>query len=64
MYYDFLREVKLEGTYFDRDIEQAFVASSKTTYQQKTLPYLLLANQVGNMYTPSLYGGLASFIHR
>ena len=30
--------------------------------QTKTAPSLLVANQVGNMYTPSLYGGLASFI--
>ena len=58
------RNVKLDQTYFDRNIEQSFMAASKDLYQQKTLPYLFLANQVGNMYTPSLYGGLAAFVGR
>lgn len=58
------KDLKLTETYFDREVEQALLVASKDIYQQKTLPYLLLANQVGNMYTPSLYGGLASFISR
>jgi len=58
------REAKLADTYFDRDVEQAFMTASKTIYQQKTLPYLLVAKRVGNMYTPSLYGGLVSFLVR
>jgi len=60
----FYREAKLADTYFDRDIEQAFMTASKTIYQQKTLPYLMIAKRVGNMYTPSLYGGLISFLIR
>jgi hydroxymethylglutaryl-CoA synthase len=56
------RDTKLPETYFDRDVEQAFVAASKSIYEKKTQPYLLIANQVGNMYTPSLYGGLVSFL--
>ena len=56
------RDVKLEGTYFDRNIEQAFLGASKTAFEAKTKPSTRLAVQVGNMYTPSLYGGLASFI--
>jgi len=60
----FFREAKLSETYFDRDVEQAFMTASKTVYQQKTLPYLLIAKRVGNMYTPSLYGGLVSFLIR
>ncbi len=31
-------------------------------YEDKTLPSLMLATNVGNMYTPSLYGGLVSMI--
>lgn len=58
------RDSKLEATYFDRDIEGAFMKQSKELYEHKTLPYLWLSNQVGNMYTPSLYGGLVSFIAR
>jgi hydroxymethylglutaryl-CoA synthase len=53
---------KLEQTYFDRDIEKGFMELSKTDFQQKTQPSLLLASQVGNMYTPSVYSGLVSFL--
>ncbi|KAL8586748.1 Hydroxymethylglutaryl-CoA synthase, cytoplasmic [Nucella lapillus] len=56
------REVKLEGTYFDRNIEQAFLGASKGLFGAKTKPSTNLAVQVGNMYTPALYGGLASYI--
>ncbi|KAK2179655.1 hypothetical protein NP493_478g03006 [Ridgeia piscesae] len=38
------------------------MAASKTVFEQKTKPTLLIANQVGNMYAPSVYSGLASFI--
>jgi len=58
------RAVKLSETYFNRDVEQAFVAATKSVFHQKTSPYLLLASQVGNMYTPSLYGGLTSYLIR
>jgi hydroxymethylglutaryl-CoA synthase len=56
------KNVKLEDTYFDRDIEKAFMALSKTAFEEKTQPSLLVASQVGNMYTPSLYGGLVSLL--
>ncbi|KOC64696.1 Hydroxymethylglutaryl-CoA synthase 1 [Habropoda laboriosa] len=55
-------DVKLEETYFDKDIEKAFINLSKTDFFQKTQPSLLIANQVGNMYTPSVYSGLASLL--
>ncbi|EFN75750.1 hydroxymethylglutaryl-CoA synthase 1 [Harpegnathos saltator] len=51
---------KLEDTYFDRDIEKAFMGLSKRDFERKTQPSLLIANQVGNMYTPSVYCGLVS----
>ncbi|XP_012272077.1 hydroxymethylglutaryl-CoA synthase 1 [Orussus abietinus] len=53
---------KLEKTYFDRDIEKAFMASSNAKFLQKTQPSLFIANQVGNMYTPSVYSGLVSLL--
>jgi len=56
------KDVKLEDTYFDRDIEKAFMTLSKSAFEEKTQPSLLVANQVGNMYTPSLYGGLVSLL--
>lgn len=54
--------IKLEDTYFDRDVEKIFMDYSKATFNQKTKPSLLLANQVGNMYTPSVYSGLVSLL--
>ncbi|KAL5017079.1 hypothetical protein ScPMuIL_006668 [Solemya velum] len=56
------KEVKLENTYFDRSVETSFLKASKEIYESKTKPGLLISNQVGNMYTPSVYGGLASFL--
>lgn len=53
---------KLEESYFDRDLEKAFMDFSKECYNKKTLPSLLLSNQIGNMYTTSLYGGLVSYL--
>lgn len=55
-------DVKLEDTYFDREIEKAFMDLSKKAYEEKTKPSLLLACQVGNMYTPSLYSCLVSLL--
>lgn len=54
--------ITLEGTYFDRDVEKIFMDYSKPIFNQKTKPSLLLANQVGNMYTPSVYSGLVSLL--
>jgi hydroxymethylglutaryl-CoA synthase len=49
-------------TYFDRDIEKAFMTVSKAAFEAKTKPSLLVATSIGNMYTPSLYGGLVSYL--
>ncbi|XP_069693190.1 hydroxymethylglutaryl-CoA synthase 1-like [Periplaneta americana] len=56
------RNVKLEETYSDRDLEKALLEQSKSMYEEKTKPSLMLANQVGNMYTASLYSGLVSLL--
>ncbi|KDR15853.1 hydroxymethylglutaryl-CoA synthase 1-like isoform X2 [Zootermopsis nevadensis] len=56
------RNVKLEDTYFNRDIENAFMEQSRRIFEEKTKPSLLLSNQVGNMYTACLYGGLVSLL--
>ncbi|KAH8347748.1 hypothetical protein KR084_000700 [Drosophila pseudotakahashii] len=52
----------LESTYFDRDVEKAFLTQSADIFAGKTKKSLLLANQVGNMYTPSVYSGLVSLL--
>ncbi|XP_076140558.1 hydroxymethylglutaryl-CoA synthase, cytoplasmic isoform X1 [Alosa pseudoharengus] len=56
------RDVKPEDTYFDRDVEKAFLKASGEMFEQKTKDSLLVSNQNGNMYTPSVYGCLASVI--
>ncbi|XP_067928668.1 hydroxymethylglutaryl-CoA synthase 1-like [Watersipora subatra] len=56
------REIKLEDSYFNKDVEKAFMTASQKLFEQKTRPALLLANQVGNMYTPSVYANLCSYI--
>ncbi|XP_043463417.1 hydroxymethylglutaryl-CoA synthase 1 [Leptopilina heterotoma] len=56
------QNAKLETTYFDRDIEKAFLDVSKQDYEKKTKPSLFVANLVGNMYTPSVYSGLVSLL--
>lgn len=53
---------KLENTYFDKEVEKNFVKFSEEIYKKKTLASLLLSNQIGNMYTASLYGGLVSYL--
>ncbi|KAH8233786.1 hypothetical protein KR026_012450 [Drosophila bipectinata] len=55
-------EATLESTYFDRDVEKAFLTQSADIFASKTKKSLLLANQVGNMYTPSVYSGLVSLL--
>ena len=57
-----LKNVKLEESYFDREVETALMTGSKAIFEKKTKPSLHLANQVGNMYTPSVYGGLISYL--
>lgn len=53
---------KLEETYFDRDVEKAFLDLSKSDFEKKTKPALYVSNLVGNMYTPSVYSGLVSLL--
>ena len=52
----------LESTLGDREVEKLLVASSKLEFKEKTQPSILLGAEVGNMYTASLYGGLASLL--
>ncbi|KAK4336651.1 hypothetical protein RND71_044057 [Anisodus tanguticus] len=56
------KSLKLEDTYFDKDIETKFLELSKELYEEKTKPSLLLATEVGNMYTASLYSCLVSYL--
>ena len=55
-------QISLEESYFNKDVEKAFMDLSKESFEKKTQPSLLIATNVGNMYTPSLYGGLVSLV--
>ncbi|KFU91317.1 hypothetical protein M959_05829, partial [Chaetura pelagica] len=56
------RGLKLEDTYTSKDVEKAFQVASQEIFNQKTKPSLLLSSRNGNMYTPSMYGCLASLL--
>ena len=62
------RNVKLEETFQDetkaKEVEKASMKCSQKIYDKKTASSLCLAREVGNMYTPSLYGCLASLLFR
>lgn len=56
------RSRTLEDTRGDRDIEKLMMKSSEEEFRAKTDPTLLLSREVGNMYTASLYSGVASLL--
>lgn len=56
------RDTPPEKTYSDKELEKTFMEFSRDVFGQKTEPSLWLAKHVGNMYTPSLYSGLISYL--
>lgn len=46
----------------DKNIEKTFINASKTSFIQKTDPGMACSRRLGNMYTASLYGCLASLL--
>eukprot|EP00871_Galdieria_phlegrea_P005614 jgi/Galph1/6053/GphlegSOOS_G4645.1 len=56
------KEVPLEASYHDKELEKAFVTLSKSLFEQKCAPSTGLAKNIGNAYTASLYGNLACLI--
>lgn len=56
------RDVKLEDSYFDKDLEKLFVRLSADDFDQKTRLGLIIPQNVGNMYTPSVYSCLVSLL--
>lgn len=51
-----------EESFLDKDLEKELVRLSNPLFNKKTSPSLLFAREIGNMYTPSLYGCLASYL--
>lgn len=56
------KELEKEETFTSKELEKELVRLSEPLFQKKTLPSLLLAKEIGNMYTPSLYGCLVSHL--
>ena len=60
------RGVTLNDTYENatlfKEIEKACVEVSKDIFNEKTMPSLQIAANVGNMYSPSLYSSLCSLL--
>ena len=54
----------LEDTLGDKSVEKLLLKNMETEFKAKTKPGTLLGTEVGNMYTASLYGGLASLLAR
>ena len=48
----------------DKELERDLLAHSRSLYEQKTFPGLYFSQNMGNMYTPSLYYSLFSFLSR
>jgi hydroxymethylglutaryl-CoA synthase len=46
----------------DKNVEKAFVAAGKKSFAQKVDPTMACSRRLGNMYTASLYGCLASLL--
>ena len=60
--------MKLQDTFEDegkaKEIERASMKCSQDIFAAKTKPSINIAQHVGNMYTPSLYGSLVSLLIR
>ncbi|KAF8705234.1 Hydroxymethylglutaryl-CoA synthase 2, partial [Rhizoctonia solani] len=57
-----LRATPYEKSLTDKNIEKTFVALAKPLYAASVAPTMACAKRCGNMYTGSLYGGLASLL--
>ena len=53
----------LDSTYSDVPLEKQLLALSRDSYTKKVSPATLLPQHIGNMYTASLYAGLASLLY-
>lgn len=55
-------EETLNDEKLHKEIERYSVKCSEEIFEKMTKPSLLIAENIGNMYTPSLYGGLVSLM--
>ncbi|EIM88708.1 hydroxymethylglutaryl-CoA synthase [Stereum hirsutum FP-91666 SS1] len=55
-------DIPYPKTLGSKEVEKAFMALSKSDYASRVAPSMRCASRCGNMYTASLYGGLASLL--
>lgn len=56
------KKLSQEESYIDKDLERQLIKLSEPLFNKKTSASLFFAKEVGNMYTPSLYACLASYL--
>ena len=61
---DELRALSYQASLSDKNIEKTFVPLAKDLHKKAVEPGLACAKRCGNMYTGSLYGGIASLLSR
>ncbi|KAI9926549.1 hypothetical protein ASPWEDRAFT_119347 [Aspergillus wentii DTO 134E9] len=57
-----LKDMAYDASLTDRTVEKAFMSYTTKTFQQRVAPAMMGPTQCGNMYTASLYSGLASLL--
>lgn len=55
-------KISENDSYTDKSLEKVFMEYSRPLFNNVTAPSLYIAENVGNMYTPSLYAGLISLL--
>jgi hydroxymethylglutaryl-CoA synthase len=55
-------QLEKEKTFTDKAVEKAFIAVAKEHYKKSVWPGTDCVRRCGNMYTASLYGGLAALL--
>lgn len=56
------RDLERSSTLLNKEVEKAFVALSSADYKAKVVPSTMTSQKLGNMYSASLYGALASLL--
>ncbi|KAJ5582465.1 hypothetical protein N7535_001085 [Penicillium sp. DV-2018c] len=57
-----LRDLDYEKSLTDKVVEKTFMSLTKKRFAERVNPGLQVATQCGNMYTATVYGGLASLL--
>lgn len=57
-----LHELELASSLTDKSVEKTFMGLTKKRFQERVQPTLQVATMCGNMYTATVYAGLASLL--